>query len=351
MKTEFKPDIFSNNIPVWNLAGNEIKNDIIGITEFIPIENINFTNLIVEYSGAFEINSSNLRISFGNYQFLLKRWSPKADKKQLQNLLEMMEWLAGKNLPVPTPQRFKKADLMVFYKGHFWSFFPFVEGVYFSGQANELDTLAEMTGILSETLRGLPNELLPGPGPVHLTDSDNDIIKNMESERDNWIEIFGPQYATLLINQWDELRGDWDRLRKERIDAGPIMACHFDLHPHNVLVKNSKISALLDFESCKMLPIGYSFGFNALKQCRQAIVANGNNIDAREIGDNYLTILSNKFPVIKPYIKNTSDLAIIEVLRRLCVIFRFNILEREKIWNHVLPIQLSHLQEAKKLFS
>lgn len=351
MKTEFKPDIFSNTIPVWNLAGDEIRNNIIGITEFIPIENINSANLIVEYSGAFEINSSNLRLSLGNAQFLLKRWSQKTDKVHIQNILGIMEWLAGKNLPVPTPQRFNNEDLMVFYKDHFWSFFPFVEGDYFSGQENEFEALAEMSGLLSETLRELPNELLPGSGPAHLTDSDNDIIEIMESERNNWIEIFGPQYSKQLINQWDELRGDWNRLRKEKIDAGPIMACHFDLHPHNVLVKNSKISALLDFESCKLLPIGYSFGFNALKQCRQAIVANGNNIDAHEIGDNYLAILSNNFSAIKPYIKNTSDLATTEVLRRLCVIFRLNIVERKKIWNHVLPIQLCHLQEAKKLFS
>ena len=39
-----------------------------------------------------------------------------------------------------------------------------------------------------------------------------------------------------------------------------------------------------------------------------------------------------------------------EVMRRICLIFRINLLDNNSDWNHVLPIQIAHLFEADILF-
>ena len=351
MNLEFKPDIFSDTLPKWRLAGAEFTNTIIEIFNSTQIEKAIFSDLLIEFSGAFEINSSNLRISFSGDKFVLKRWSHKAVPKQLEKLLQTMDWLASNNLPVPVPIKFINGNFINFCNNYYWSIFPFVEGHYFSGEGDELEALAYITGILSKTLTKLPIELLPDSGPSHLSDSDDAIIQIMESEINNWPSMFGIEYSKLLKHQWDELKANWARLRNESIYAGPVFPCHFDLHPHNILVNDGQIVALLDFESLKMFPEGYCVGFNALKQCRQAVVKSFQRKSARDIGNEYLQLLSRSNPKFESYIDKMSDLANTEVMRRLCVIFRLNVESNDKSWNHILPIQLSHLKESKQLFT
>ena len=45
------------------------------------------------------------------------------------------------------------------------------------------------------------------------------------------------------------------------------------------------------------------------------------------------------------------ELSQIEVLRRLCMIFKSAILNNDKRWNKIIPIQLGHLYETNELFN
>ena len=349
MKAEFKPDLFSDSKPKWNTVTNEIADTIRNLIYFSKIE-FDISNILVEYSGAFEINSKNILVSSEKKKFLIKRWSNKSELSDINKTLNMMNWLADRELPVPRPIRFANQTFLLAKDSCIYSFFPFIEGDYFSGKGTELENISENTGILSKILVNTPALFMPTVGPDHLSDKDNQIIHVMEQMRDLWCDIFGYEYAKLLDENWEILSEDWSRMRKSTIDSGPVMPVHFDLHPHNLLMNNGRVSAILDFESCRMLPIGYAFAFNALKQCRQAVVVNENNYSASNIGSKYIEIISRIFPLIKPFANNFCDLASIEIMRRLCVIFRLNIENNQKTWNHVLPIQLAHLQEAKSLF-
>lgn len=79
-------------------------------------------------------------------------------------------------------------------------------------------------------------------------------------------------------------------------------------------------------------------------------MSSGRKDNAQLIGKKYLNVMKQKSPRIETYIERISDLANTEVLRRLCVIFRLNIEQNNKIWNHILPIQLGHLKESKIIF-
>lgn len=351
MKLAFKEDFFSNSRPIWHSAGKELDKLVSGIFDNVSLIKNGLTNLVIEFSGAFGINSSNFKISIDGEKYLLKRWSIKAIPEELEIILAMMEWLSNENLPVPSPIKFINGRYVLFYDNCLWSLFPFIDGNYFSGKVDELEDFAEMSGHLSNVLSKIPLELMPNSGPIHLSDSDDAILNIMDSIIYKWPEYFGTINSKLLRNQWDALMSDWVRYRKERIYAGSILPCHFDLHPHNALFNNGKLVAILDFESCKVLPEGYAICFNALKQCKQGIIANGNIRAASEIGANYIRFVSRKYSKVESYKGNFSDLANIEVMRRLCVIFRSNIESNNKSWNHILPIQLGHLVESKIIFN
>ena len=73
----FEPDIFSNQIPVWNRISESEVNLFKDLCKHIPKLYI-LEIAAVYYSGAFEINSNNYRIeSTDGKSILLKKWPSK----------------------------------------------------------------------------------------------------------------------------------------------------------------------------------------------------------------------------------------------------------------------------------
>jgi hypothetical protein len=96
--------------------------------------------------------------------------------------------------------------------------------------------------------------------------------------------------------------------------------------------------------------LGYSLAFNTLKQCRQFLSLSKNNNSYKEVVDVYLKNLINEISLEEVSSYDFLSLSKVEVMRRICLIFRINLLNNNSDWNHVLPIQLAHLYESDKLF-
>lgn len=348
MIDSFSPDIFSSPRPKWMSGSIDSSNGLSSLIHYLPGDFCS-GNTSIEYAGGLEINSSNFRLSINGESILVKRWSKAAEETQLLRILGTMVLLADSGMPVPRPINFSNENSLLLLDGYYWSCYPFMDGDYFSGKGDEINNAAFITAKLTEVLSKLPNELIPESGPLHLTDADNQILNEIDGLRSKWNEFFGAEYKDLLEDSWVSLIDNWHRIRKVKIDAGPVLPVHFDLHPHNMIFNNSEASAILDFESCKMMQVGYALAFAGLKQCRQAIAFKGNPSLANEIGKNYLNVLSSNLELSKPWINNFCDLAMAEIIRRICIIFRLNI-KGNREWNRVLPVQLAHLYEAKALF-
>ncbi len=303
-----------------------------------------------EQSDALGINSSNFRLITPQGVLLLKRWSRSADASDVAKTLAIMAWLASKCLPVPAPIKFQGGDVLLQFGSDMWSLFPFIEGDYFSGVGDELEAAAKMTARLMETLSRLPPDCLRVAGPAYLTPEDGEILRRTKDASRKWDVLFGQEYANLLSEFWPTLMAEWTRLVAARPDAGDVQASHFDLHPHNLLVSGNEVTAVLDFEACKLMPVGYALGFAALKQCRQFVALNEAPTDASSVGRHYVGRLIDCCPGTGFLINKFGDLAVCEVLRRICIILRLNIDGGEKTWNRVLPVQLGHLNEARILF-
>lgn len=345
----FQPDIFSASRPGWksvSMADERILGDILTYlpTSFFPLL------ADPEISDTLSINSSNYRLNTSQGVFLLKRWSRSAEATDLTKILSLMMWLESMELPVPKPIKFQGGNFLQWLDSTIWSLFTFIEGEYFSGAAGELEAAAEMTGRLMETLSRLPSNYLPGAGPKYLTVSDGELLRRVERAFSHWSQLFGQEYANLLSEWWPMLMMEWNRLLDKGGDAGTVQAAHFDLHPHNILVSGNHVAAVLDFESCKLMPVGYALGFAALKQCRQAVALSELPSDAELVGARYINRLMDCCAGTGSIISRIGDFAVSEALRRICCILRLNIENGNKVWNHVLPIQLGHIGEARALF-
>lgn len=349
MEGIFKPDIFSDSQPKWTMGSSSVSEELRILMQYLPTQ-FRSGNSTLEYSGGLEINSSNLKFSSNGQTILLKRWSKNAKNNTLDRILNMMNWLADNHLPVPRPLCFLNGESLIKINEFYWSYYPFFEGNYFSGKGVEIYNAAQITAKLTSALSGMPVKLYPEEGPLHLTKEDDEIIELVSGAKGKWNDFFGPQYAELLREAWPNLIDDWHRLRDQKTWAGPKMPVHFDLHPHNLIFTNFEISAILDFEACKLMPVGYALAFAGLKQCRQAVAYNNDVSAAGNIGRNYIKKVSENFKISEPIFEKFSDLALTEIIRRLCIIFRLNFLNGNKEWNKVLPVQLAHLYEAKLLF-
>jgi Ser/Thr protein kinase RdoA (MazF antagonist) len=344
----FKPDLFSVAGPRWVPVDRALANKVHGVLEQCGDPALALSAL-PEQSQGLEINSNNLRITTSAGRFLLKRWSSGADASATERTLEVMEFLGAKALPVPVPLRLN-GGLQVEHEGRRWSLFPFIEGRWFTGDSREAEAAADISGRVSLALGELPPRLRPRAGPAHLTDGDDEVLARMEGERERWDHMLGSEYAALLASCWSDVMQEWRRLRRDPPHAGPIQAAHFDLHPHNLLLDGNRVAAVLDFEACGMMPLGYAIAFAGLKQGRQAVVAQRDVRCAPRVGAAFLGRITAVCPLLAD-VRRYADLALGETLRRLAIIFRLNVEQSVATWNKVLPIQLAHLSESRLLFN
>ncbi|NQW92615.1 MAG: phosphotransferase, partial [Polaromonas sp.] len=254
MTPAFAPDLFSGAQPVWKQASPSLGEIVRGMDEFLPADYLSFCKPPEQIDGL-EINSNNIRLtSASGCQIVLKRYSDAVNISEIHKTLNLMAWLADEGLPVPKPLPFSNGNTSISHAGGQWVLFPFVEGEYFSGSQEELDAAAETVGILASKLSDAPVSLRTTRECHHFTTQDNEAIEFVQKKRDLWGRTFGLDIAELLNNHWERAWGEWCRIRINPPDPGPKTLAHLDLHPFNILVKDGKIAALLDFDSCKMLP-------------------------------------------------------------------------------------------------
>lgn len=345
----FEPDLFSSSRPGWSKIEPQSMPSLNEVLSFLPKEFLRLA-CAPEQSSALGINSSNFRLTTTSGVFVLKQWSIQATVTNLENTLELMVWLSDEQLPLPTPIRFQNGSFLLSLKSRLWSLFPFIEGEYFSGSDGQLCAAAEVTGRLMKALSRLPSSRHPTLGPAHLSLADGELLIRIQNSSQNWTELFGFEYAKLLTEFWPTVMAEWTKLSFCPPITGPVQAVHYDLHPHNILVSGNKVAAVLDFEACELMPLGYALAFAALKQCRQAMVTSYSHEPASAVGALYSNHLILGYPEIGSCANNFGDLAVGETLRRICLILRLNLEQNEQQWNRILPVQLRHLIEARALF-
>jgi hypothetical protein len=127
---------------------------------------------------------------------------------------------------------------------------------------------------------------------------------------------------------------------------------HLDLHPHNMIMKNSRVGAFIDLDSLMLGPINVMVGFSAFKLVRQAVCERISlpEIEPTELLGSYLDGVYRNLTKLEVDRTQISLFAYAEVCRRIALIFRLNLVDNNSLWNHVLDIQIRRLLEIEILF-
>ncbi len=345
----FKKDLFSVHTPKWLPATDEAVDELQGVLEKFFSHSFSFDERPSQV-GAFEINSSNFKVSINNSKYLVKRWDKAAETEKIQTQLQLLLWLHEKNIPVPKPLQSITNNYFVVQNERIWGVFDFLEGEYFKGTKDQLCSIASSIGSLTRELKSLPQDIKVEQGPRHLRTEDREVLRLFDQKKNHWGQIIGPEHVELLHNSFNYIVETWDKANSLKVFAGKLQVIHYDLHPHNILMSDSDVVGILDFDACAVLEPGVALGFSIMKLVRQAMAFNESKYQASELGALFIAELIKEDPEIKSFAGNLKILAKTEVLRRITLILKLNLENSDRRWNHVLPVQIGHLYECDQIF-
>jgi hypothetical protein len=354
--TMFLPDLFSNSSVTYS---KPIKNKIYEIKDVLESF---YTNLgkqtgEIYQCGSLEINSNNYKVEIGNNKYVLKRiLGNKKDIKIKQSQVELLNWLADNNIPAPTVLESTHEDQYIIEnENNYWCLMKYMPGCYYSGKDEEFSKTSEVLIKLFSLLKTYPinngdfgsNDLPARKSIVS--------VEQVYKRKHEWSDILGEDNARYLNSSWDKFNSDLNLVIEKRDDLlTNVGLCHIDMHPHNVLINNTSVSAILDFESFLIAPTESVILFNLFKLARQSIVFDLNVMHNNSINMILQSVLNElkKQDLIRDLDKNdVVIMAKVEVIRRILIILDLSFYNNVSTWNHVLSIQLNALYEIDALFN
>jgi len=343
----FEADFFSVNKPSWYDCKEDRLNEIRALfLEFYPDLGKIYK---IKQVGGIELNSNNYCIETSESTFLLKKWGHKLSNADINEICELTSNLSSKKNPVSKLIPSSDQTLAIKFRDQIWSLFEFDDGLFFSGTIQELTNVAEAVGSLFNNLAEVEMKLTGLEKPEIRSANDLQLFRDFFSKSNDLLKIFQETERELLIANKDLLQKEVELIFNSDFNLGSYQFSHFDLHPHNILMKGGELSSFLDIDSIRLMHSGYALGFASLKLCRQCVVNTGNT--PKEVANIWVEALSKSMSQNIQWLPFIADLAVSEVMRRIAIILRLNLVDRNPQWNAFLPVQLNHLREARLLFN
>jgi|GEM_PF-1675658 len=352
----FQADIFSVASPRFSIASLAAVEQVRNVGEKCYPHALSRIETIEQFGGS-EVNSNNFKLRSGSRQYLLKRLPARLDAALLQRQLGLMIWLRDEcHVAVPQILLSSSDEVLANESGFHWCLFDFIDGNFFCGGINQLTATAYQIGLLQSALSRHPQTLMPPVRWQYLTDDHAETLKDVAANRKKWAEIFGPAVAAELSSGWEGvLRSEAELVEnKMQVQTMVCNACHCDLHPHNILMAEDRPVAFIDFESFTWMPVPAALGFAAYKLIKQhavsqAISASGHGQIARATEEFCEYLEQGGALGVDQHAMRL--MAIAEIFRRMIVVLRLNLRERNTTWNHVLKMHLAGLEEIDLIFS
>lgn len=337
----FAPDIFSTAVPDWKPTSSAVFSLISKLfSSFIVSKKI----YRIDQIGSLEINSSNYRIYlFDGSCYVLKRLSSFSDT--LFASLAAQQYLSESCCPITLSIPTLTGSPYLSYSDNFYLLYPYVAGDYYSGSLSELRNTASSIGNMFFVLNAYNRSRIFTSHPPLYTENNSNLL----SISNNLSSLSHLPYFDTLPLYIDQIVDTYYHLSSLDLSSSTQLV-HIDLHPHNILLQDSKVKSFLDWDSLSLAPLELAVAFAILKLCRQSICNFPNEFDKSSIS---LEFIESFLPSYNQPL-NISQLKFFaksEVLRRILVILDLAIHCDDISWNHVLPLQLSHLDEIDIIFS
>ena len=340
----FEPDRFSDANPKWLLI-NERSRIPSGLIELLEKEYSFFLGIIkgIYGSSALELNSKNLLV-VGEKEKIVVKLCSDLTEDNFKRQVEIYNIITSKNLPsVKIVGTFfkpfdDKTSLIISY---------YYSGSYFSGNNEEfMQTFTALRALISSFTHEKFNlfcrhSLYPDDaidvvaeffqclfrGKTNLGEEGSYLAKSRKKNIIN-ADLFAREFSDSLNTIADSVG-------------------HADIHPHNIIVKNARIT-ILDIDALKVSKWPLHLGFGIFKLLRQTYASKNTLIDRSNL-EKIVSSLTAHDINEEDALGLTFNGAKWEVMRRLQIIMKGNLGGQVSAWNSVISIQIKALEEIEFL--
>ena len=348
----FQPDIFSQTKPILSPVSDDIYLEVQNAYSSMFDEKFGIIEKIEKYGGI-EVNTNNFNVTTVNGLILMKRVQSSSEKlKEFSRIIDCARYLKQSGCPVPNFLSYRSDQVL--YEGcngFFWVTMNVMSGDHSLSGFDVPQNLGLEIGKLYRTLKTAPPEFKPLKKWLYCTPKDSENYQTLLQDSVVIYDKFSKEHYDLFQENKDFVEKSWKECvsKKEELINEKNDIVHGDLHPHNILMKNCKLSAFLDLESIVSAPLNVGIAFSTFKLLRQYIVEEGTDALPRAV-DYFHRSLTRELGKANLSYNDLAFFAKAEVLRRIGIILDLSINEDNIVWNNVLPIQINSLREIDFLF-
>lgn len=191
-------------------------------------------------------------------RFLLKRRAPGRDQAlKVGYAHDVQQFLAARQFPVPQliSQR-HEPDTMLALNGQIYELFSYVSGSPFDRSFEATHDAGRILGRFHSLLKGYQNDFEPSRRGYHdspLVRSNLTGIPASIGKDDSVAGRESELLATIsaLVDLYEKA---CERVNDGRFADWPIQVVHADWHPGNMLFQDQRVTAVIDFDSLRLLP-------------------------------------------------------------------------------------------------
>lgn len=279
------------------------------------------------------INSNNFRV--GNHYVKALKLRPGMD--YVASFPEISTRLLSSGVPcaefMPNSENASISRIEDGSGTHFLYVQRFIDAHYFRGSAREIDAvlplLARMSGALA-SLRPTAGQREPYTS-MDLGDTLDAVSGALPPRSADPFDL----NAAAVLPELREIAAEFDSVRAQ-MELSRLH--HFDLHPHNLLLKGGHVAAILDLESFRALPFDVSVAFALFKLGRKAVASR--NLTAAEFRER---------AAVRFDVGRLARYARFELARRITAVVCLHYLQGNRDWDQDLVKHLRGLREVDQL--
>jgi len=359
----FQPDNFSSAAIKFAKLNKNNKFSFCGILDLYFKK---YSILSIEQLVGTEINSNNYKvrvlISGRQKTFLLRKFLFLQGKNNIDFYLNLMLLLKKKKVAISEPIKSLEGGLFVANKNNYYALFSFIQGSHFLPAKVNYLAVAKEVGNLHKVLGSLDKKNIEKI--KKLSQANKNIYYNRikiysvkDLERiEQKIEKIKNQNKTIKIikqelpflkNTIQEVSCYLPQLKKL-----PKSIIHSDLHPHNLLINNQKVAAILDFDSMRESERVRDVAVAMYRLGRQFLIKkNFKEVKIKKEASNLKDIFLKKYCTINHLSKKEIELMPIvlkdEFIRKMLVVLKGVFEENHFAWEKDIVKFIMALKEVK----
>lgn len=357
----FQPDNFSASVIIYRQLNHD------AAVQLLPVLNLYFQDYTIKYAGQLEgteINSNNFKIELkveGKIRkILLRKFKALKNQEQIIFYLNFLRDLKCRGVKVSEVVASKEGELTVECGGNYYAIFDFIEAGYFIPLEESYLSLAQEVAMMHQAFDSLGGkyvqrieELSEYNQGVYFNKiksysiADFDRIEEIIGQKEKKEEADDFIFRTFFLIKELVKKVKEDR---NKIPLLPKKIIHSDLHPHNVLMCDNEVAAIVDFDGIRLSERSRDIGFAIYRFGRQFFI--NEQISEEEIKNQAVT-LRKKFlekylsilPLTQSEIEQIPFLLIDEFLTKILFVLRGVYEENNATWIKDLPKFLVAIEE------